>query len=63
MNFNEFNNNYLNIFLQKISKEKKKIFFFGDFSVGLLKDDKNTGTNEFLDLLSSRMLSSYIQPE
>ena len=63
MNSNEFNDNYLNIFLQKISKEKKKFFFLGDFNVNLLKDDKNTGTNEFLALLSSRMLSSYIQPE
>ena len=33
MNFNEFNDNYLNIFLQKISKEKKKFFFLGDFNV------------------------------
>ena len=34
--FNEFNNNYLNILLQKISKEKKNIFLLGDFNVDLL---------------------------
>ena len=37
MNLNEFNNNYLNILLQKISKEKK--FLLGDFNVDLLKYD------------------------
>ena len=32
MNLNEFNDNYLNILLQKISKEKKNVFLLGDFN-------------------------------
>ena len=37
MNLNEFNDNYLNILLQKISKEKKNVFLLGDFNVDLFK--------------------------
>ena len=32
MNLNEFNSNYLNILLQKISKGKKNVFLLGDFN-------------------------------
>ena len=51
MNLNEFNDNYLNILLQKMSKEKKNVFLLGDFDVDLLKYDKHVGTNEFIDSL------------
>ena len=60
MNLNEFNDNYLNIVLQKNSKEKKSVFLLGDFNVDLLKYDKNAGTNEFIDSLSSYMYLPYI---
>ena len=60
MNLNEFNDNYLNILLQKISKEKKNAFLLGDFNVDLLKYDKHAGTNEFIDSLSSYMYLPYI---
>ena len=33
MNLNEFNDNYLKILLQKISKEKKKFFLLGYYNV------------------------------
>ena len=35
MNLNEFNDNYQNILLQKILKEKKNVFLLGDFNVDL----------------------------
>ena len=60
MNLNEFNYNYLNILLQKISKEKKNVFLLGDFIVDLLKYDKHAATNEFIDSLSSYMYLPYI---
>ena len=44
MNLNEFSDNYLNIFLQKISKKKKNIFLLGDFNIDLLKYDKHVVT-------------------
>ena len=37
MNLNEFNDNYLKILLQKISKEKKKFFLLGYYNVDLIK--------------------------
>ena len=60
MNLNEFNDNYLNTLLQKISKEKKNAFLLGDFNVDLLKYDKHAGANEFIDSLSSYMYLPYI---
>ena len=45
MNLNEFSDNYLNMLLQKISKEKKNAFLLGDFNVDLSKYDKHAGTN------------------
>ena len=41
MNLNKFNNNYQNLLLQKISKEKKNVFLLGDFNVDLLKYEKH----------------------
>ena len=49
MNLNQFNDNYLNILLQKI------LFLFGDFNIGLPKYDNNAGINGFLDSISSYM--------
>ena len=60
MNLNEFNDNYLNILLQKILKEKKNVFLLGDFNVDLSKYDKHAGTDEFIDSLSSYMYLPYI---
>ena len=53
---NDFNDNYLNPLLDKISKERKSIFLFGDFSVNLLKYDCHALTNKFFDYLSCHML-------
>ena len=51
MRFNEFNDNYLHLLLQKNPKEKKNVSLLGDFNVDLLKYDKHE-TNEFIDSLS-----------
>ena len=62
MNLDEFNYNYLNILLRKISEELN-VFLLGDFNVDILKYDKHAPTNEFLDSLSSHMfLSNIIKP-
>ena len=55
MDLDEFNNNYLNILLDKLSKENKSVFLLGDFNVDLLKCYKHAPTNEFLDSLSSHL--------
>ena len=45
---------------KKNSKKKKNIFLLGDFNIDLLKYDKHTGTNEFIDSLSSYMYLPYM---
>ena len=45
MNLNKFNNNYLNVLLQKNSKEKKNDFLPGNFNEDLSKYDKHAGIN------------------
>ena len=59
MNLNEFNDNFLNISLQNISKDKKNVFLLGDFNVDLTKYVKHAETNGFLDSLSSYMFLAY----
>ena len=53
MNINEFNDDCLNELLDKLSKENKTLFLFGDFNINLLNYDIHPSTNEFLDSLSS----------
>ena len=45
MDLDEFNDNYLNTLLDKISKENKSVFLLGDFNVNLLKYDKHAPRN------------------
>ena len=40
MNINEFNENYLNEVLDKLSKENKTIFIFGESNINLLTQIK-----------------------
>ena len=53
MNINEFNDDYLNELLDKLSKENKTIFLLGDFNINFLNYNIHLPTNEFLDSLSS----------
>ena len=47
MNINELNDDYLNKFLDKLSKKNKTIFL-GDFNINLLNYDIHPPTNESL---------------
>ena len=60
MDLDEFNDNYLNILHDKLSKENKCVFLLGDFNIELLKYDKHAPTNEFLDSLSSHTFLPHI---
>ena len=59
MNINEFNADYLNELLDKLSKEDKTIFLLGDFNINFLNYDIHPPTNEFLDSFISLLSSSY----
>ena len=41
MDLNDFNNDYLNPLLAKLSKEKKTVFLLGDFNVDLSKYEQD----------------------
>ena len=60
MNINEFNDDYLNELLDKLSKENKTIFLLRDFNINLLNYDIHPPTNEFLDSLSSHNFLPHI---
>ena len=63
MNINEFNDDYLNELLDKLSKENKTIFLLGDFNINLLNYDIHSPSNKFLDSLSSHnFLPHILQP-
>ena len=63
ININEFNDDYLNKLLDKLSKENKTIFLLGDFNIDLLNYDIHPPTNKFLDSLSSHyFLPHILQP-
>ena len=60
MDLNDFNTNYLNNFLDKVSKEQKSVFLLVDFNVNLLNYNDHNLTNEFLDSLASNSFVPYI---
>ena len=60
MNINEFNDDYLNELLDKLSKENKIIFLLGDFNINFLNYDIHPPINEFLDSLSSHYFLPHI---
>ena len=53
MNVHEFNGDYLNELLDKMSEENKKIFPLSDCNINLWNYDTHPPTNAFLDLLWS----------
>ena len=53
MDLTDFNSNYLNNLLEKISKEQKSVFLLGDFNINLLNYNVHNPTNGFLDSLAS----------
>ena len=60
MDLNEFNSDYLNPLLAKLSKEKKTVFLLGDYNVDLSKYDQHSPTNGFSDSVASSMFLPYI---
>ena len=60
MDVSDFNKNYLNTLLDKLSIENKQVFLLGDFNVNLLNYNDHQPTNEFLDSLASNSFIPYI---
>ena len=60
MDLTDFNSNYLNSLLEKISKEQKSVFLLGDFNINLMNYIVYNPTNGFLDSLTSKSFLPYI---
>ena len=60
MDITDFNSNYLNNLLEKVSKEQKSVSLLGDFNINLLNYNVHNTTSEFLGSLASNSFLSYI---
>ena len=60
MDIEEFNDNHINLLLNKLIGEEKKVFLLGDFNIDLLKINENNAVSNFLDLLSSQLFVPHI---
>ena len=60
MDLNDFNTNYLNTLLDKVSRKQKSVFLLSDFNVSLLNYNNHNPTNEFLDSLAFNYFVPYI---
>ena len=57
MDLTDFDSNYINNLLEKISKS---VFLLGDFNINLMNYNVHNPTNEFLDSLASNSFLLYI---
>ena len=60
MDLIDFDINYLNNLVEKVSKEQKFVFLSGEFNISLLNYNVHNPTNEFLDSLASNSFLPYI---
>ena len=60
MELQEFNDNYLNPLLDKITEENKEIFLVGDFNVDLMKTDIDFNTSQFFNTMTSNLMVPHI---
>ena len=56
MKLSKFNNHFLPVLLERISKEKKTVVLLGDFNADLLKYDYDDEVADFLDAIYSTLL-------
>ena len=60
MDVGEFNSLYISPFLSKVSLENKNLILLGDFNINLLQSDSDSNFTDFLDLLSSFLITPSI---
>ena len=59
MDVSDFNKNYLNTLLDKLSKENKQASLLDDFTINLLNYNDHQSANEFLDSLASNSIMQH----
>ena len=60
MDLNEFNERYLNILLEKLSKENKNVFLLGDFNANLMNVENNLSISNYFDTFVSHFYVPHI---
>ena len=60
MALNEFNNQFLDDFMNKISIENKIAYLAGDFNMNLLNVSSDNDINEFYQIMTSHLFISHI---
>ena len=60
MDATDFDSNFLNNLLKKISQEQKNVFLLGDFNIDLMHYNEHKPTNEFLDSFLGNYYLPYI---
>ena len=60
MEVEDFNKNYFDLFLEKLTKENKISYLLGDFNIDLLKTETDENINNFYNLLNSHLFIPHI---
>ena len=60
METDEFNENFFQPLLNKLSKESKSLFLMGDFNINLLNINVDNDVTEFFDIIASNLLIPFI---
>ena len=60
MDLNEFNEEFLEPLMEKISTDNKNIFLTGDFNVDLMKIDSDDNTSNYFDTFTSNLFVPHI---
>ena len=60
MEIQDFNKNYLEPVLLKLSSENKIVYLLGDFNIDLLKNESNEDINNYYNILTSNLFIPHI---
>ena len=60
MDVKDFNENYFNNIISKITAERKICYLAGDFNIDLLQSESNTFTKDFFDTLTANLFVPHI---
>ena len=60
MKHHKFNNDFMNILFDKLTKENKPSVISSDFNLNLIKYTQNKGVNQFIEKILSNNFISHI---
>ena len=60
MDIDEFNMNFFDPIMEKISNENKEVFLVGDFNIDLMKVEEDNCINDFYNIITSNLFVPHI---